>query len=267
MCGRYALSADIGELAENFAIDGLARDDGEILQIAEGVRNTPSWLAPRYNIAPTQTVAAVLSPAPGSGVQDPGSQAAGEAGGRVLVGLRWGLVPSWARGLGGRAVINARLGTADGKPYFRAAVARRRCLLPADGYYEWYASKQDGRTTKIPNFIHRADHSPMAMAGLFEFWRTPAGEWLSSCAILTTRAADNLGHVHDRMPVQVAPENWTPWLDRDLTDGHAALEMVHIPADEEMTAYRVSSAVNRVANDSAELLEPLTDNQEGNKGG
>lgn len=248
MCGRYALSADPDELVELFEIDELIGADGEP-RPASGTSPTPAWLAPHYNIAPTQTVPAVLQP------DSPG--ASGQR--RELVGLRWGLVPSWSKGpASGPTLINARLETAAEKPSFRVAAARRRCLLPADGYYEWYQRARPGRATKQPYFIHPVAPGPMAMAGLFEFWLSPAREWLASCTILTTSASDDLGHIHDRMPVQVAREDWTDWLDRGLTDARAALALVHVPEDHEMTAHPVSSQVNRASNDSAELEEPLT---------
>lgn len=245
MCGRYALSADPDELIEVFEIDQLTGVDGETHPAGHSDGGRPDWLAPHYNIAPTQTVPAVLRPE------------ASEHG-RALVGLRWGLVPSWSKGPGsGPNPINARLETAAEKPSFRAAAARRRCLLPADGYYEWYRTGGTGSAAKQPYFIRPVVGGPMAMAGLFEFWRTPAGEWLASCAILTTSASDELGHIHDRMPVQVARENWADWLDRSLTDARAALSLVHVPEGHEMTAHPVSTEVNKVGNDSAALEDPL----------
>lgn len=247
MCGRYALSADPDELIEIFEVDHLLDADG----VPQPARTSPRpvWLAPHYNIAPTQTVPAVLQ-----------SESSGESGQRrELVGLRWGLVPSWSKGPGrGPTLINARLETAADKPSFRVAAAKRRCLLPADGYYEWYQGDRSVRAAKQPYFIHPVAPGPMAMAGLFEFWMSPAKEWLASCTILTASATDELGHIHDRMPVQVGRQNWAAWLDRGLTDAHAALTLVHVPGEHEMAAHPVSAAVNKVGNDCAELEEPLT---------
>ena len=174
MCGRYAASADAELLEEIFVIDEVA-----------------GLLPPaRYNIAPTDPVVAVVERAQRS---DPAVVQ------RRLVELRWGLVPSWSRDAKGAArMINARLETLAQKPAFRKALAARRCLLPADGYYEWYAQPVDPsvpagrRPPKQPFFIHPADGSLLAMAGLYEFWKNPTGEWLSTCTIITTSATDAL---------------------------------------------------------------------------
>ncbi|SER65669.1 Putative SOS response-associated peptidase YedK [Propionibacterium cyclohexanicum] len=253
MCGRYALSADPDELIEIFEVEQLHDDDGQS-RPAGAVAPAPGWLAPHYNIAPTQTVPGIV-------------QASSPGRPRSLVGMRWGLVPSWSKGPGaGPALINARLETATEKPSFRAAAAKRRCLLPADGYYEWYqpepGAPSGGRAVKAikqPYFIHPTDSSVMAMAGLFEFWRAPGGEWLVSCTILTCSAIDELGHLHDRMPVQVAPCNWPAWLDRELTDSRAALQLAHVPDAGEMSAYRVGAEVNKVAHDYPGLITAVDD--------
>lgn len=205
------------------------------------------WTEPRWNIAPTDQVAAVVERL--SEDHEPR---------RTLVGLHWGLVPSWAKDPGGAArLVNARLETVAEKPSFRKAFRARRCLLPADGYYEWYASPgAPARSPKQPFFIHPAD-GLMAMAGIYEFWKSPEGKWLSSCSIITTAATDDLGRIHDRMPVQVAPHNWAAWLDPGLQDAQTALELVHVPAPGEMSAYAVSRRVSNVRNDGPELVEPL----------
>ncbi len=242
MCGRYASSASVDSLVETFEIDV--------------VHEPPNldWMKPRFNLAPTDAVPGVL-------------QRIDKESGRLvkrLEWLHWGLVPSWSSSPAGAAkLINARIETVAVKPAFRRAVAARRCLLPADGYYEWEAVEPAAgkQPVKQPWFIRRSDGSMMAMAGIYEFWRAPATDggdgWLVSCSIITTRATDGLGHVHDRMPVQVPRRDWDAWLDPTLTDGPAAASMLHEPSADELTTYRVSRAVNRVTNDGPELIDPL----------
>ncbi len=236
MCGRYAASADAELLDEIFVIDEV---DGPL---------PPA----RYNIAPTDPVVAV--------VERVRKDAPDEVT-RKLVPLRWGLVPSWSKDAKGAArLINARFETVAEKPAFRRALAARRCLLPADGYYEWYAPDADAdlpasrRPPKQPFFIHPSDGSLLAMAGLYEFWKSPAGEWLATCTIITTRAADAVGHIHDRMPMTVPPDRWDAWLDPTLTDG--ACDLLQ-PPGAALEAYAVSRLVSTVGNDGPELIEPL----------
>ncbi|MFT4295218.1 MAG: SOS response-associated peptidase [Micropruina sp.] len=236
MCGRYASSADASWLEEVFEIDEMPDE-------------VPP---PRYNIAPTDPVLAVVERTP----KDAPARVV-----RKLVELRWGLVPSWSRDAkGGARMINARFETVAEKPAFRRALAVRRCLLPADGYYEWYAPEGSAelpasrRPPKQPFFIHPADGSRLAMAGLYEFWKSPAGEWLSTCTIITTTAADAVGHIHDRMPMTVRPEAWDAWLDPHRTEG--ALDLLDAPGAQ-LEAYAVSRLVSTVGNDGPELIEPL----------
>lgn len=238
MCGRYAASADAELLEEIFVIDEVA-----------GPLPPPRW-----NIAPTDPVIAVVERAR----RDEPEQVA-----RKLVELRWGLVPSWSRDAKGAArMINARFETVAEKPAFRKALATRRCLLPADGYYEWYASEVDEslpksrRPPKQPFFIHPTDSSLLAMAGLYEFWKSPEGEWLSSCTIITTSAADAVGHIHDRMPMTVRPDRWDAWLDPSVDSGQEALELLDVPGAQ-LEAYAVSRLVSTVGNDGPELVLPL----------
>lgn len=227
MCGRFAASASADELMEFFEID-------------EKVDGLPPAA---YNIAPTDPIAAVLERERDQGVR------------RLLTPLRWGLVPSWAPDARGAArLINARLETAADKPSFRKAFASRRCLIPADGYYEWRAdSLPSGPARKQPYFIHRGDGGPMVMAGLYEFWKSPDGSWLTTAAIITTQATDQLGYVHDRMPVLVERAQWDAWLDPGLTSGADAL--VSVPTHG-LEFHPVSDAVNRVANDGPQLCAP-----------
>ncbi len=238
MCGRYAASADAELLEEIFLIDEVV---GPLPQA-------------RWNIAPTDPVAAVLERAP----KQPDEKVR-----RKLVELRWGLVPSWSKDAkGGARMINARFETLAEKPAFRKALASRRCLLPADGYYEWYAQPHDPslpasrQPRKQPFFIHPVNGSLLAMAGLYEFWKSPAGEWLTTCTIITTSAADAVGHIHDRMPMTVRPDRWDDWLDPHQTDG--ALELLEAPGAE-LEAYAVPLLVSTVGNDGPELVEPLPD--------
>lgn len=267
MCGRYAASASQDRLVEVFEID-------EVPAVAD-----PSALRPRFNIAPTQPVAAV--------VQRLSTGADAEAAGvRKLVTPRWGLVPSWSKDPGaGARLVNARAETVAEKPSFRKAFAARRCLVPADGYYEWQPLaepdgtpvRRNGRPVKQPWFIHPVDGAGaerdadgqgvlpglMPMAGIYEFWRN--GElppdhpdaWLTTCAIITTAATDELGRVHERMPMQVRRDDWDAWLDPHLTDPDAAHALLHVPAPGEMDAHPVSSAVNSVQHDGPALIEPL----------
>lgn len=212
----------------------------------------PRALQPRFNIAPSEPVAAVVARPRDAGLV------------RLLVTPTWGLVPSWTKDLHKtRRPVNARAETVAVKPSFRNAFARRRCLLPADGYYEWQPAQRDGRTIKQPWWIHPARQGEgLAMAGIYEFWRDhseAASDWLVTCCIITTTASDDLGQVHDRMPVQILPGDWEDWLDPDLTDADAAHSLLHIPGPGEMTAYQVSTAVNSVAHDGPALLEPLSD--------
>jgi len=242
MCGRYAASGHRDQLVEVFGIDEVVDDCS--------LEDPRAWTRPRWNIAPTDHVPAVLERASTAGHT------------RKLVGLRWGLVPSWSKDpRQGARMINARLETVAEKPSFRKPLRARRCLLPADGYYEWYAGTDGG--PKQPFFIRPADQGLMVMAGIYEFWRDPdrvsddPSAWISSCSLITTRASDDLGHIHDRMPVQVPVENWDAWLDPDLTDAQTALGLVHIPSPHQMVAHAVSRRVNKVGNEGPELVEPL----------
>lgn len=251
MCGRYAASRHQDQLVEIFEVD-------EVVEPGPSGTAQKPWTEPRWNIAPTDDVAAVLERSRDDEVT------------RKLVGLRWGLVPSWAKDpKGGARLINARLETVTEKPSFRKAFRSRRCLVPADGYYEWYASPQaPPKARKQPFFIHpTGEQQVMAMAGLYEFWRDDTlppgdpGAWWTTCCIITTAATDDLGVIHDRMPVQVRPENWADWLDPALDDAAAALDLVHVPEPGEMTAHAVSRLVSTVGNDGPELVEPLAEEQ------
>lgn len=249
VCGRYAASADVDQLIEEFEI-------AEVVDAPEG----PSW-----NIAPTDQVSAIVERAPRPESDEPEIAGHSVTPVRKLVSLKWGLVPSWsADGTGGAHMINARVETVATKPAYRKAFAARRCLLPADGYYEWYAGQGSGsRGRKQPFFIHRADRDLLAMAGIYEFWRddtVPRGEpgaWVSSCSIITTQATDSVGHIHDRMPMVIARDAWSDWLDPARTDPHAALALLEVTDADQLEAYAVGPAVGDVRTDGPELVEPL----------
>jgi len=202
-------------------------------------------LEPDFNLAPTKTAPIVI----------------GRDGGRELTTARWGLVPSWAkdRSIGNR-LINARAETVAEKPAFRRAFASRRTLVPADGYYEWYAGELDerGKPRKQPFFIRPKDGSVMAMAGLHEFWKDPAtDEWLVTFTVITTTAEDALGHIHERMPLMVQPERWDQWLAPAPRAVEELLGLLTPAAPGLLDAYPVSTAVNNVRNNGPELVAPL----------
>lgn len=228
MCGRYAASANPDELSQEFRLDDIT-DEGR------------QACLPRYNIAPTDLVPAVLERIDDASVA------------RKLVGLRWGLVPSWSRDATSAArMINARVETVTEKPSFRKAMATRRCLLPALGYYEWRKEEEDGRAIKQPYFLRPADGSPVHMAGIYEFWKGPEG-WLATTSVITTSATDDLGWVHDRMPMMVLDRD--AWLDPALTQAETARELLEPLRLLHPT--KVSRAVNSVAHDSPALLDPI----------
>jgi len=192
---------------------------------------------PRHNVAPTQPVAIVRM----------------AEGRREFALVRWGLVPAWVKDPRGFSLlINARGESVLDKPAFRNAMRRRRCLFPADGFYEW---KRDGNR-KQPWFVRLKSGQPMAFAGLWETWSGPNGEELETAAIVTTTASRSIAHIHDRMPVIVAPEAFDFWLDPNV-DARTAAAVIAPAPDAALEAYEVSSAVNRTANDSPDLLEPL----------
>lgn len=194
----------------------------------------------RYNIAPTQPIPIVR-------VADQLHQFA-------LV--RWGLVPSWFKEIGPKPLINARAETVHEKPSFRAAMRRRRCLIPADGFYEW----DRGQTGPAqPYYIRQRQGGLLAMAGIWEHWLDSAGNELETAAIITTQANAVLQPFHHRMPCLIAPEHFDAWLDVQAIDPRTALEFL-MPADDDLlVAHKVSTRVNRVANDDPALHEPLVE--------
>jgi putative SOS response-associated peptidase YedK len=265
MCGRYASARKRIELLEEFRVQ---RD-----RVSEP-------LEPDYNVAPTKRVYAVMtrdqrpseSAAQASG--DGPARADGRPGGdepsgvaRELRVVRWGLVPFWAKDpkIGSR-MINARAETVSSKPAFRHAFKRRRCLLPADGYYEWQApdgteaDTPGGKAPKQPYFICRGDGGPLAFAGLYELWRDAAlpddheRAWLWTATIITTSATDELGKIHDRMPMVIEPERWADWLDPAADDPADLAALLAPAATSGLTSYPVSTSVNSVRNNGPDLL-------------
>ena len=218
MCGRYTLASPTERLAEEFGVDASSIE-----------------LAPNFNVAPTQGVAAVLE----------------EGGQRRLEVLRWGLIPPWADdpGIGSR-MINARSETAPGKPSFRRAFRERRCLIPADGFYEW----QRTNGAKQPYYIHMEDGRPFAFAGLWESWSKGEGE-IRTCTILTTGANALVGEVHDRMPVILVHDAYDVWLDPASERDELTGLLAPYPEDE-MEAYPVSRFVNSPSNNDPRCIEP-----------
>ena len=218
MCGRFTLRISPAELAEIF----------ELLRTPE--------VQPRYNIAPSQPVLAVRE----------------REGARELAVLQWGLIPGWSK-VPKSGPINARSETVATKPTFKNAFRRRRCLIPADGFYEW---KQLGPKEKQPYFIHRLDDKLFAFAGLWEGWRGPDGSSLESCAIVTTDTNRRLAELHDRMPVVLEREDYAEWLDPTNEDVES-LQRLLMPAPDDFFEIRpVSKSVNSPRNDGPDCLEP-----------
>jgi putative SOS response-associated peptidase YedK len=261
MCGRFVSARKRLELLEEFAAtrDAVAADRD-----------------PDYNVAPTKRIYTVLErnpdvrynrasppdvPSGGTGGRPPGGQQ------RELRLVRWGLVPNWAKDTsGGARLINARSETVAVKPAFRAAFAKRRCLIPADGYYEWMT---EGKAKK-PFYIYRTDGGLLAFAGIYELWRNSQvpddheDAWYWSASIITTQATDDIGQIHDRTPMVITPESWADWLDPANNERESLLAVMR-PATTSgsggLTSYPVSTAVNTVRNNGPSLIEPLGDEE------
>jgi putative SOS response-associated peptidase YedK len=243
MCGRYASSRRPEDLIEEFEVE-------------ESRVETP--LEADFNVAPTKPVYAVL--------ERPPSRESAEPAVRQLRVLTWGLVPSWAKDAKiASRLINARVETVAEKPSYRRAFAARRCLLPADGYYEWYPTQEttrSGKPRKQPFFIRPKDRGQVAMAGLYEIWRDPdkaeddPDRFRWTCTVITTKAEDHLGRIHDRMPMMVEPDRWDAWLDPTRT-GEELSGLLVPAAPGRLEAYPVATLVNNVRNNGSELVEPL----------
>ncbi|MDD5409795.1 MAG: SOS response-associated peptidase [Methylobacter sp.] len=222
MCGRFALYSDPFTLARRFEAEALPE------------------LRPHYNIAPTQSIPIVRE----------------EEGKRRFALARWGLIPHWAKDIKiGYSTINARAETVADKPAFRNAFRHRRCLIPADTFYEWQAIA--GSKVKQPWLIALRDREPMAFAGLWERWRSPEGEELESCSIIVTDANEIIRPIHERMPTILAPEDWDAWLETDAKDAGSLQSLLKPYPAEDMTAWPVSTKVNSPRNDSVECMEQL----------
>jgi putative SOS response-associated peptidase YedK len=221
MCGRFTLTQSAEKITEFFGLSEV------------------SELAPRYNIAPSQLIAAI--------VQDKENQE------NKLKWMRWGLIPSWAKDTKiGYKLINARSETLTEKPSFRNAFKRRRCLIIADGFYEW--QKQEKH--KQPYYIQLRDKQPFAFAGLWETWQPEDGEAIISCTIITTEANAVMQPIHDRMPVILSPDVYEQWLDPTFDQSNDLLESLK-PYDSEMIATPVSNVVNNPVHDQPECVEPI----------
>jgi putative SOS response-associated peptidase YedK len=220
VCGRFSITGDLDFYAEYFGVDEISPD-----------RLDRSW-----NVAPTDQVYVVAE----------------HDQTRRLGTMKWGLIPHWAKGT--KSIhINARVETIASTAAFRDSFARRRCLIPADGFYEWEPAER-GRS---PHWVFRADGYPMVFAGIWASRRDDnSAEWIRTCSILTTESAGVITGIHDRMPVTLRPDVWDPWLDRDLTDPEAALTLVKTIETDLLMEYRVSKQVNSVRNNGVELRAP-----------
>ena len=248
MCGRYSLKTPADILAEHFEL-----------------KQVPS-MKPRYNIAPAQPIAVVRIGKWGQTRLSSAGQPTKILADRLIESdpnfremglLRWGLIPSWAKDPGiGNKMINARAETVSEKPAFREAFARSRCLIPADGYYEWQREDRMGQR-KQPFYIRMKDKGLFAFAGLWEQWRGPDGKAVETCAILTTEPSQSLKEIHDRMPVILDPKDYEQWLDPYIRQAELLQPLLCPYPDDALTAYPVSLHVNDPSHDDAACIEPL----------
>jgi putative SOS response-associated peptidase YedK len=223
MCGRFVQAGVAGDYADFFGADVVVTEA----------------LNPSYNVAPTDPVYAIAE----------------HGGERMLGTFRWGLLPFWAkdRKLAARN-INARMETAAEKPAFRDSFATKRCLIPADGFYEWEPRPKG----KLPHYIYRSSGEPLALAGLWASWKDPdSGERVRTCTILTGRPDDLVAPIHDRMPVVLPRKGWDEWLSPDNHDAAALHELLDNVGRPQLAEHPVSTLVNKVANNVPELIDPL----------
>lgn len=223
MCGRYSIISPVEALRALFHFDGPAPN-----------------LAPSYNVAPTQAVPIVRL----------------EQGVRHLAFARWGLIPSWAKQVLAKPLINARAETVAEKPSFRAAFRRRRCLVPADGYFEW---QKTGQAPKQPYNIVLSDKGPFGMAGIWETWSAADGSEIDSVAIITVNANSKLAPIHDRMPVILKPVDYDRWLDSDRFDRQQAEALLRPAQEDLLRAYPISRRVNGVSHNDPAIVAPVGD--------
>lgn len=223
MCGRFSQTASPEVIAQQFALDD------------------PPLFKPRYNIAPSQSIAAIRI--------DP------DATTRKFVMLRWGLIPSWAKDPKiGNQCINAKAETVAEKPSFRSAFKKRRCLVIADGFYEW----QRQGAHKQPMWIGRRSKRPFAFAGLWEHRKPTEGEPLETCTIITTEPNELMQPIHNRMPVILAPASYDQWLDPIFQQTETLKALLRPYPSEELTAFPVSTLANNPRHDAPQCLEPVS---------
>lgn len=221
MCGRYTLHTSLEQIIDHFHL-----------------QQAPE-ITPRFNIAPSQAVPAVR----------------GDPARRELVMLRWGLIPSWAKEeKTGYSMINARAETVAAKPAFRGAFRHRRCLIPADGFYEW---KLAADNKKQPYYLRRRDGKIFAFAGLWEHWEGERGQCIDSCTIIVTEANEAVRSIHERMPVILDPADYEAWLNPDHRDTSTLAALLKPSPPEEMEAFPVSRRVNRPTNDDSACIMPI----------
>ncbi|WP_409483585.1 SOS response-associated peptidase [Arsenicicoccus dermatophilus] len=264
MCGRYAATRDVADLVAVLDVEQDATSE-PTLGIAPA--GSGSGVVPDHNMAPTKAAPVVLTRRPrGASAGDDADPV------RQLRLLTWGLVPSWAKEVKvGVRMINARAETLLDKPAYARAARAQRCLVPADGYYEWQQSPTardaKGKPRKQPFFIHRADGQPLVMAGVYELWRDrtlPEGDpasWLATYAVITTAAEPGLDTIHDRQPFVLDPERWATWLDPARTDDEHVRGLLEGYRPGRFEAYPVSTAVNDVRNNGPQLLDPAPADQ------
>lgn len=221
MCGRFVIKADPDQIQAAFKLEEVT---------------TP--IEPNYNVAPTQTVVTVVQ----------------RDGRNVLEAMRWGLIPVWAKEMGiGAKMINARAETVTDKPTFKRPLKSQRCLIVADGFYEW---PKKGKS-KDPVFIHCKAKGPFGFAGLYDTWKSQDGERLTSCTIITTSANELMKPIHDRMPVILPKTAYKRWLDPSNQDLDELVELLQPYPANKMLAYRVSTLVNSTRNNSPDLIRPV----------
>lgn len=231
VCGRFTSVTPPDVLAEIFDA---------------GTESTDGTFVPNYNVAPTTRVLAVANDS---------------ANHRRLGRFSWGLVPSWAKDRNGAArLINARSETVFEKPSFRPSIPGRRCLIPMDGFYEWRTVYSETRTPKAPKepvYVTRLDGRPLAVAGLWATWKGEDGATLRTCCVITTAANGVMSPIHDRMPVIVESEDWSDWLNRDLSDRVRLAEIMVPAADDVVKVVDVSTRVNSIRNNSPDLIDAI----------
>ena len=241
MCGRYATTRSTIQLTEAFHI---AADNAEDVKRQD------------YNVSPQKSAPIVLSALP------PDAAKTADAV-RQLRMAKWGITPVWMAKAGktGRPLNNARAETIGEKPTFRRPFEKRRCLVPADGFFEWFpGTDKDGKEYKQPFYFRPTDGDVFAMAGIVEWWHEPDTDeklWIPTFSIITTAATDDAGKVHDRMPMTVLADRWDAWLDPDLTDAATVRHLMAAPAKGSLDIFPVSRAVSTSKNNGPALIEPI----------